>query len=97
MGMAPTSFAGLVVIPLDELTSLLRRELAVARAEQATEKAPALLDRNGIARALGVGISMIDRFRREGCPVIWIGDSPRFELEPCLAWLRQRSAGGGSK
>lgn len=53
-------------------------------------RAPALLDRRGLAHALAVGVDTIDRLRREGCPELTVGDAPRFELEAVLAWLRGR-------
>lgn len=95
--MAPLPSApSIVVIERGELAELLESAVTNALvAHQSSEARPILLDRNGLARALGVGVSSVDRFRHEGCPVLWLGDSPRFELEPCLAWLRARSAAKG--
>lgn len=68
----------------------------VAALEEALDQrqAPALLDRRGLAHALAVGVDTIDRLRKEGCPELAVGDSPRFELEVVLTWLRSRGQGG---
>lgn len=79
-----------VTLTLGELRELVRTAALQAVAEAVNAPQPALLDRSGIARALGVGTSSVDRFRREGMPCVHVGDSPRFEIEPCLAWLRGR-------
>ncbi|HEU4581705.1 MAG TPA: hypothetical protein VFS67_25795 [Polyangiaceae bacterium] len=79
-----------VSLTLGELRELVREVALEAVAEAAGSPRPALLDRNGLAQALGVGTSTVDRFRREGMPALWAGDSPRFELADCLAWLRGR-------
>lgn len=49
-----------------------------------------MLDRRGLAHALAVGVDTVDRLRRDGCPELTVGDSPRFELEQVIAWLRGR-------
>jgi hypothetical protein len=53
---------------------------------------PALLDRRGLALALGVGLDTVDRMRGEGMPELRVGDAPRFELDAVIAWLRGRRA-----
>lgn len=76
------------------------RELARAVADEIEarslgaqpEPGPILLDRRGIAEALGVCVDVVDRLRREGCPELTVGDVPRFELDRVLAWLRARGA-----
>lgn len=79
-----------VTLTVAELRELVRDVVLGAVADIVAPAPPALLDRTGVARALGVGTSSVDRFRSEGMPVVWIGDVPRFELDPCLDWLRQR-------
>jgi hypothetical protein len=64
---------------------------AEAVVEATPDNTPVVPDRRGIARALAVGTSTVDRLRREGMPFVWIGDSPRFELVRCLEWLRGRA------
>jgi len=54
------------------------------------ERPPALLDRAGLARELNVSLSKVDRLRREGMPELMLGDSPRFEPEAVISWLRDR-------
>lgn len=78
------------VITPEALAVLVKAAVSEAFIEQQADRAPALLDRIGAARALGVGTSTIDRLRREGLPCILIGDSPRFEASACIDWLRQR-------
>ncbi len=52
--------------------------------------APALLDRQALARALGVSLGTLDRLRREGLPTVRVCDSPRFLLSDVVDWLRCR-------
>ncbi len=75
---------------IGELRGLVRDVVLETLVESDNEALPALLDRSGLAKALGVGMSSVDRFRREGMPYVLVGDSPRFEREPCLAWIRAR-------
>jgi hypothetical protein len=79
-----------VVMSRDEVVTLVKTALSEALAEQREDCAPVLLDRNGLAKALGCSPSQIDRLRRLGLPFIRLGDVPRFELARCLDWLRQR-------
>jgi hypothetical protein len=81
--------------------TLTRGELAgmveaasVAAVRQAMEAlaAPALLDREGLSIALGCSGSLVDKLRRRGMPHLRLGDSPRFELERCLEWIRKDGA-----
>lgn len=46
-----------------------------------------LLDRSGLAIALGVSVSTIDRLITKGCPFVYVLDSKRFEYEKVMAWL----------
>lgn len=78
-----------VVVTPEELSELIRRAVVVALLEQRQHVTPALLDRAGIAQRLGTSPSTVDRLRREGMPVVWLCDSPRFEADACLAWLRE--------
>jgi phage terminase Nu1 subunit (DNA packaging protein) len=55
------------------------------------ERAPTLLDRQGLGQALGCSLATVDRLRREvGFPELRVGDGARFELDAVLAWLRNR-------
>jgi hypothetical protein len=81
----------IIVLTPDQLCELVKRAVQDVLAEHQPEVVPALFDRAGIAQRLDIGISMVDRLRREGMPCIFIGDSPRFEVMACLEWLRCRS------
>jgi hypothetical protein len=73
-----------------QLEAVVLRGVSRALAEQGpAEPAPRLLDRVALARALGCSPGMVDKCRREGMPCVRVGDSPRFEYEDCIAWLRQ--------
>jgi hypothetical protein len=65
--------------------------IATAGGSSGAARAPAdgqqLLDRSGIALALGVSVSTIDRLIAKGCPFIWVLDSKRFEFDKVKAWL----------
>jgi hypothetical protein len=54
--------------------------------------APPLLDREALALSLGCSSSLVDKLRRQGMPHLRLGDSPRFELDRCLEWLRKDGA-----
>lgn len=54
-------------------------------------QAPALHDRQSLARELRCGVDTIDKLRREGMPELRVGDAPRFELGAVLAYLRARA------
>ena len=73
-----------------ELAGRLRAVLA----SDAEPAGPTLLDRNGLASALGISLGSLDRLRREGMPVLRVGDAPRFVLADCVAWLQRRQDGG---
>lgn len=80
---APT----VIVATAEQLAELIRAAVEEALAEQRQDLAPALLDRAGIARALGISPSTVDRLRRDGLPCVLIGDSPRFLAAECVSWL----------
>jgi hypothetical protein len=65
--------------------------LAGRLAELIPEPTPELLDRKGLAQFLGVSLPTVDKLRAEGCPVLMIVESPRFERERVLEWLRSRA------
>jgi hypothetical protein len=75
-------------ISVDELRAIVRDEVATVHVRE--REAPRLLDRRGLAVALGCCVDTVDRLRREGCPEVVIGDAPRFELDRVLSWLRAR-------
>lgn len=56
----------------------------------ANDAADELLDRVALAKALGCSPGHVDKERRAGMPCIYLGDSPRFELQECKDWLRKK-------
>lgn len=86
----PAGASMLVTLTAADLRALVVDAVADVLAELAPGDAPALLDRRGLARALGCSPDQVDRLRREGCPELRLGDVPRFELPAVLAWLRSR-------
>lgn len=74
-------------VTLGQLSALVREAVAAEMAAQREVPKPALLDREGLAVVLGVSPSMVDKLKRRGLPHCRIGDSPRFDLEACLAWI----------
>lgn len=73
-----------------ELAGLVRQ--AVATALEKVAPVPQLLDREGLSIVLGCSGGMVDKLRRRGMPHLRLGDSPRFELERCLEWIRKDGA-----
>lgn len=81
-----------VTLTRGELGALVRGAVDAALEALHASKPPALLDREGLAAALGCSSSLIDKLRRRGMPTVRLGDSPRFELESCLGWIRKDGA-----
>lgn len=82
--------APIIVLTPEQLVELVKRAVQEALVEQQQEPPPALFDLAGIAQRLGIGITTVNRLRREGMPCVFIGDSPRFDLTECLRWIRER-------
>lgn len=80
----------LAALPTSEVLRLVRDLVRSELAELRADQSPALLDREGLAQALGCSTGQVDKLRRQGLPVVWLGASPRFELPAVLAWLRTR-------
>ena len=86
-----------VMLTASQLAHVVRTAVNTAleerEARQGAPAPPVLLDRHGIAAALGCSPSQINRLRKRGLPEQLFGDSPRFELEACMSWIRaQRKA-----
>jgi hypothetical protein len=70
-----------VTIALDE---------ALEHLKPSATSPPPLLDRAGLAAALGVSIPHVDKLkRRPGFPVVHVGDCPRFDLGDVRRFLRE--------
>jgi hypothetical protein len=87
-----------VADPLDGLRTLIQQWVndavthALLRVPTADSgDAPALLDRQGLARQLGCSVAQVDRLCRDGLPYVRLGESKRFRLDGVIAWLEQRS------
>ncbi len=75
-------------LSVDELRAMWREDMAETHAPKAGH---VVVDRRGIATALGVGLDTVDKLRREGMPTLMVIESPRFEVERVLEWLRGRA------
>jgi hypothetical protein len=80
----------------DALRAAVREEVTTALDEALAHLKPAnvapapLLDRAGLAAALGVSIPHVDKLkRRPGFPVVHVGDAPRFDLADVRRYLRE--------
>ncbi|MDC0680353.1 hypothetical protein [Sorangium atrum] len=49
-----------------------------------------LVDVHGLAAALGVSTTTVHRMQKQGCPVEYYGDDPRFDVAAVRAWARAR-------
>jgi hypothetical protein len=87
---ANDSQGAVAVLTATQLATIVRNAVAEAFAERESAEAPVplLLDRDGIAAALGCSVSQVDKLRQRGMPNVWLGDSPRFEREACINWVR---------
>jgi excisionase family DNA binding protein len=89
----PEGFAALG--DLQPVATLTVGELKKLLAEQAPctpgHDADVLLTTEGVAQLLGCSTRHVRRLRKDGLPVVWLGDAPRFERDAALEWLRARS------
>lgn len=94
MGSEPDNTM-VVTLTAQQLRALVAEAVADAMAElDLGEPAPELVDRRGLAQALSVSLSSVDRLIREGAPLVRVGDAPRFRVADVVAWLQARAAGG---
>ncbi len=68
----------------------IAEELAELRSQIGSR--PPLLDRDGCAKMLGICLRTLDGLRAEGLPELRVGDSPRFDADAVMHWLRARSS-----
>jgi hypothetical protein len=80
-----------VTLTRGELGALVEAAVERVVTARAAER-PLLLDREGLASALGCSSSHIDKLRRQGLPTLKFGESPRFEVDRCLEWIRKQGA-----
>lgn len=90
--MKPEGFAALG--DLQPVATLTVGELKKLLAEQAPcppgPDADALLTAEDVAQLLRCSTRHVRRLRKDGLPVVWLGEAPRFERDAVLAWLRRR-------
>lgn len=82
----------LVTLTRDDLLSLVREAVTSALAELEPTVQPKLLNRDQCAQALGVHPKTLKRLRDLGLPTVWVCDSPRFELDKVIEWVRTNSS-----
>lgn len=85
--------ARIVVLGADAVAALVVDAVTDALERAAPGAGPQLLDRNSLARSLGVSTSTVDRLVRTGLPCLLVCEARRFELAAVLEWLRARSGG----
>jgi hypothetical protein len=86
--MSTSPFDGLGSALAELVRSAVRQELAE---HEPPERPPALVDRQRLARELGVSPATVRRLEADGLPVVRVADSPRYEVAAVLAWLRERT------
>jgi excisionase family DNA binding protein len=86
-----TSPHPLWALPADAFWFQLRA-LVAEELESIAVRQRALLTLEETAELCRCSTRHIRRLRRDGLPVLFLGDSPRFEREAVLSWLRERSA-----
>lgn len=94
---APTPGPVLLLPLSDAVLDQLAERIAERLPGRAPSAQPALLDRRGLAAALGVGLDTLDKLRGQGCPELRVGEAPRFELAAVLSWLRSRGHAGAGE
>lgn len=48
-----------------------------------------LVDQAELATYLNVDVRTIYAMRQKGCPHVFVGDSPRFDIDQVMAWLEK--------
>lgn len=85
----------LIEIQLDDVTidRIADRVASRLTAPRPAQTRSGLLDRRGIAAALGCSVSTLDRAAKEpGFPVHLVGARRRFELSEVRAWFARRGS-----
>jgi hypothetical protein len=81
---------GLIITTAEQLQAIVAGAVAEALAQQAPVATRRLLDRHELARAFSCSASMVDELRRRGMPFLRVGESPRYDIDECIAWLSLR-------
>jgi hypothetical protein len=84
--------------PVYTLTRAQLEELIAKAVCQAMDRGiggPVLVDKQGLARAIGCSATHIDQMRRAGLPTVQVGQRVRFEPAKVVEWLREHGATAG--
>jgi len=75
------------------LRPLIRHEMieAIAEIEAARQPQATLKTVDQTCAALQTSRATLHKLRQQGLPTIMLLDSPRFDIEACVEWIRQRS------
>lgn len=89
------AYPEVVVLKTEQLSHIVASAVSEALAEAGLGgnggvTASRLLDRSELALALDCSPGFVDKLRRQGMPCVYLGSSPRFEVERCLDWLREQ-------
>lgn len=88
--MSAQAPAALALLTPEQVRAVVSEAVAAALAEHQPVASPRLLDRQALAEMFGCSLPTVDKLRAEGMPELRVGDSPRFEREAVLGWLRSR-------
>ena len=80
-----------VTLTAEQLRGLVREAVVDVLEQEGPNMRPRLLTRQQAAQALGISPSTLQKLQADGLPSVRIGESPRFELDRCLEWLRDRT------
>jgi len=92
--MKGEGFAGLgdlqpvATLTVGDLKRLLAEHLPASQGPDADT----LLTTDDVAQLLRCSVRHVRRLRKDGLPVVWLGEVPRFERDAVVAWLRTRAA-----
>lgn len=82
----------IVTLTTDQLASLIREQVEAALAEhrEGESPTPRLRTLAQAAREIGISDRTLRTYRDEGMPHVLIGTEVRYEIDACVAWIRQR-------
>lgn len=82
----------IVTMTAAQLRDLMHETVLAALDEYKQGESPekATLGGSELAKRIGVSRTKIHHLRHAGMPALKVGDTYRFELKSCLAWLRER-------
>lgn len=81
---------GLILTTPEQLQAIVAEAVAAALGEQAPAGTRRLLDRHQLGAAFSCSASKVDDLRRSGMPFLRVGESPRYDIDECIAWLSKR-------